>query len=142
MKKVILLIAIVGFSVQAKAQRLMVKDVPAAVSSAFKKAQPSVKDVDWSKDGNDFEASYEVNKKSMSLTYGASGNLVETEVQISASDLPASVMIYVKKNHKEDEVKEASKITTSNGTITYEAQVKGMDLIFDNAGNYIKSAKK
>ena len=120
----------------------MVKDVPLAVTAAFKKAQPSVKDVDWSKDGNDFEASYEVNKKNMSLTYSILGNLVETEVQIVASALPAPVMVQVKKNYKEDEVKEASKITTANGTITYEAQVKGMDLLFDDTGNYIKSAKK
>ena len=50
-------------------------------------------------------------------------------------------MEYVKKTYKEDEVKEASKITDANGTVTYEAEVKGKDLIFDSNGNFIKAIK-
>ena len=58
------------------------------------------------------------------------------------STLPSGVMTYVKTNYKEDEVKEASKITTANGAVTYEAEVKGLNLIFDSKGSFIKSAKK
>ncbi len=53
MKKIILLLAVVGFFVQAQAQsqELMVKDVPTAVTTAFYKMYPSIKEVNWSKDG-------------------------------------------------------------------------------------------
>ena len=57
------------------------------------------------------------------------------------SSLPQGVMEYVKKNYKENEVKEATKITDENDTITYEVEVKGLDLIFDSKGNFIKSIK-
>jgi len=143
MKKLILLFAMIGLSTLVQAQKLMVKDVPSVVTAAFKKAHPSIQDVDWSKDGSNFEAEYDdQNKKDASDTYSASGKLIETEIEIAISALPASVMVYVKKNYKEDEVKEASKITTINATVTYEVEVKGMDLIFDSMGNFIKSVKK
>lgn len=141
MKKIILLLAIAAFCMQAQAQRLMAKQVPAAVTAAFAKAYPSIKDVDWSKDGVNYEAEYDLSKKDMSVTYDAVGKLIETEMEIAASALPPSVMDYVKKNYKEDEVKEASKITAANGTITFEAEVKGKDLIFDSKGNFIKAVK-
>lgn len=141
MKKMILLLAAVGFITNLQAQKLMTKNVPLAVTNAFSKAYPGIKDVDWSKDGSNFEAEYDKGKIDKSVTYDATGKLIETEVEILASELPASVMEYVKKNYKEDEVKEASKITTANGNITYEAEVKGKDLIFDSKGNFIKSVK-
>ena len=141
MKKLILFLAIVVCCIQAQAQKMMAKNVPAAVTAAFSKSYPSIKDVDWSKDGNNYEAEYDENKIDMSVTYSASGKLIETEMEIDASMLPAPVMDYVKKNYKEDEVKEASKITAANGTVTYEAEVKGMDLIFDSKGKFIKSVK-
>lgn len=141
MKKLILLIAIVAFVTQSQAQKLMQAKVPKAVKNAFHKAYPSVKDADWSKDGKNYEVEYDANKVDMSITYSATGKLIETEMEISASSLPRGVMDYVKKNYKEDEVKEASKITTAKGIVTYEAEVKGLDLIFDSKGNFIKSVK-
>lgn len=141
MKKLILLLAIVGFITKSHAQKLMAKNVPVAVTNAFSKAYPLIKDVDWSKDGSNYEAEFDKGKVDKSVTYDASGKLIETEVEILASALPASVMEYIKKTYKEDEVKEASKITDANGTVTYEAEVKGKDLIFDSKGNFIKSVK-
>jgi hypothetical protein len=141
MKKIILSLAIVGFVSQTQAQKISAKDVPSVVKEAFSKAYPSVTDVDWSKDGSNFEAEYDAKKVDMSITYSPTGKLIETEMGIPTSSLPAGVMEYVKKNYKEDEVKEASKITDANGVITYEAEVKGLDLIFDSKGNFIKSIK-
>ena len=141
MKKLILLLAIAGFCMHAQAQKLMEKNVPAAVTAAFTKTHPTIKDVDWSKDGNNYEVEYDADKVDMSVTYTAAGNLIETEMGIEASALPAAVMAYLKKNYKRDMVKEASKITNAKGILTYEAEVKGMDLIFDSKGNFIKSVK-
>ena len=141
MKKLILSLAVAGFITNANAQKLMAKNVPVAVTNAFSKVYPSIKDVDWSKDGNNYEAEYDKGNFDKSVTYDASGKLLETEVEILASELPTSVMEYVKKTYKEDEVKEASKITDANGTVTYEAEVKGKDLMFDSKGNFIKAIK-
>ena len=141
MKKLIILLAIAGFVTQADAQRLTKKHVPAAVKEAFSDAHPTVKDVDWSKDGSNYEVEFDVKKMDNSFTYDATGKLVETEIEILASDLPKGVLEYLKKNYHEDEVKESSKITDATGNVTFEAEVKGMDLLFDDRGSFIKSVK-
>ena len=141
MKKLILLLLIGGLFTKAEAQKLSAKDVPSAVMNAFNKAYPSIKDVDWSKKGDDYTASYDSKKVDNSVTYEVNGKLIETEIKIAPSTLPSGVMEYVKKNYKEDEVKEASKITDASGTVTYEAEVKDLDLIFDSKGDFIKSVK-
>lgn len=141
MKKLILLLTIVAFASQSQAQKLKSKNVPAAVKAAFSNSYPSVKDVDWSKDGINFEAEYDSKQGDMSVTYSIDGRLIETEMEIPKSSLPQSIMDYVKKNYNEDEVKEASKITDAKGVVTYEAEVKGKDLIFDLNGNFIKALK-
>jgi hypothetical protein len=141
MKKIIVLIAFVSCITQLQAQKIMQSDVPLTVKDAFHKAYPSIKDADWSKDGNNFEAQYDANKVDMSVTYSADGKLIETEMEIPVSSLPKAILDYVKKNYKEDEIKEASKIIDAKGIVTYEAEVKGLDLIFDSKGNFIKSVK-
>ena len=139
MKKLIVLIAIAGFITQAQAQKMDVKDVPVIVTDAFYHAYPTIKDVDWSKDGNNYAVTYDENELDKSVTYDVSGTLIGIDEEILVSTLPASVMVYVTKNYNEDEVKEASKITDSQGTVTYETEMKGSNLYFDSEGNFLKS---
>ena len=141
MKKLILLAAIAGLFTQSHAQQMKCKHVPAAAKAAFHKDHPDVKDIDWSKDGVNFEAGYEDSKIEMSATYSPEGKLIETEMGIPAASLPKAVMEYIKMHYKEDEVKEASKITSASGVVTYEAELKGLDLIFDADGKFLKSTK-
>ena len=56
--------------------------------------------------------------------------------------LPASVPLYVKKNMPNAKIKEASIIVDAAGKKTYEAEVNGKDLIFDEKGNFIKSTEE
>ncbi len=114
--------------------------VPAAVKSAFTKSYPGVK-AKWEKEkGKEaFEAEFEKDDKDMSVVYSAKGELLETEVEIAVSELPAAVSTYVATHHKGAKIKEAAKITDAKGTITYEAEVKGHDLFFDANGNPLKS---
>ena len=98
--------------------------------------------MDWHKNGNNYETKYSTNDGDRSVTFDASGMLVESEVQIAVSALPASVMEYMKKNYTSDEMKGAYQITSANGTTTYEAEVIGTGLIFDSNGNFIKPVKE
>jgi hypothetical protein len=68
----------------------------------------------------------------------ASANVLETEIEIKPQALPSSVQDYISKNYPGQKIKEAAKITAADGTITYEAEVKGKDLIFDNNGSFVK----
>ena len=141
MKKFILLIAIAGFFTQVQAQKMDVKDVPVTVTDAFSKAYPTIMDVNWSKDGNNYAVNYAENKLGKSVTWANSGDLIGTNEEIIVSALPITVMVYVKKNYNEEIVKEASKNTDAQGTVTYETGITGMDLFFDSEGNFLKSVE-
>ncbi len=138
-----LLLAIAGMMTQVQAQKMKATNAPAAVTTAFNQAHSSVKNVEWKlKDGNNYEGAYKEGSVNMFAIYDASGNLIESKMEIKASALPAPVMSYVKQNYKEDEVKKAFKATDASGTVTYKAKVKDMLLTFDASGTFIKSKKK
>jgi len=125
----------------AFAQKIKEKDVPANVKSALKKAFPKAEKAKWSKEGNNLEAEFVVNKEETSVVIDVSGNILETEVEIEVSQLPKSIVDFVKSNYKGQSIKEAAKITDAKGAFTYEAEIKGRDLIFSSDGKFIKESK-
>lgn len=124
----------------ASAQKLSSSKVPAAVRNAFAKAYPG-QAVKWEKEGNKYEAGFKQNGADISVLYTAGGEMTESETDIKANALPAAVISYVKSNRKGKEIKEAAKITTAAGVVTYEAEVDGKDLIFDDKGKFLKEVK-
>ncbi len=123
-------------------QKVKIEDVPAAVTAKFKSLYPSITDVKWSKEKANFEAEFDLNKVETSVLFDATGNALETETEIAVADLPAAVREYVKLHYEDAKIKEASKIVDSKSVITYEAEVKGTDVIFDAQGNFIKEVKE
>ena len=141
MKKLALMIVAAMITSLSFAQKIQEKDVPASVKASFQKNYPNIKEVKWDKEGEKFEASFDLNKIDNSVLFDAQGNLLETEVEIELNQLPKGVLEYVKANYKGKKVKEAAKITDAKGTVTYEAEIKGMDLLFDSNGKFIKEIK-
>lgn len=143
MKKALFIISAAAlFSCGTSAQDLKTSDVPAAVKSAFEKLYPSVKDVDWEKEGANYEAEFDLSKVETSVVFDATGNLLETETAIAISELPKEASNYITKTHPGKKIKEAAKITAANGTVTYEAEVDESDLIFDAGGKFVKEIKE
>jgi len=139
MKKILVLAAVMIASV-ATAQKLKETDVPQAVKSTFQKQYPKSK-AKWAKEGNNYEAEFELNKTETSVVIDGSGNITETETEIAANQLPKEVTDFVNSNYKGQSIKEAAKITDAKGTVTFEAELKGKDLIFDSSGKFIKEVK-
>ncbi|RYU90692.1 hypothetical protein EWM62_08580 [Mucilaginibacter terrigena] len=130
-----------AMGVTAMAQKISSTQVPAAVKASFGKAYPAVKTVKWEKEKGDFEAGFKQGSNEMSAVFKADGTQLESEVEIKTTELPASVLSYVKQNYKGAAIKEAAKITKANGEVNYEAEVNGKDLLFDSAGKFIKAAQ-
>ena len=120
------------------AQKVKESDVPTAVKDAFKNNYKDAKEVKWEKEEANFEAEFEIGETDQSVVLDATGHVIETEIEIKLELLPSAVKEYVAKNYKETKIKEAAKITDSKGTVTYEAEIKGKDLIFDSTGKFIK----
>ena len=135
MKKIILCITLFAFTQATFAQKAKHSKVPDAVKIAFAKAYPETDDIDWSKEGNNYEAEFDVaGGKEMSVVYDANGGLLETEMPIAFSELPKAAQAALKGK----KVKETAKITNAKGVVTYEAEVKHKDLMFDAQGNPVK----
>lgn len=132
MKKIMLLaaIAFLGQTTFAQASK-----VPELVKSAFSKAYPSADDVQWELEDGNYEVEFELAEdQEMSVVYDASGSLLETEVPIQFSDLPQAMQDALKGK----KVKELTKITHGKGIVTYEAEVRRKDLMFDAQGKPVK----
>jgi len=138
MKKLALMMVAAMITSLTFAQKLQEKGVPAPVKTAFQKQYPNAKETKWEKENDNYEADFEIEETDYSVLMDASGNILETELEISIDALPANVKNYVSKNYSGKKIKEAAKITDAKGTVTYEAEIKGKDLLFDSNGNFIK----
>ena len=139
MKKLASVLVIFLFATLAFAQKE--KSIPTYVKSTFQKKYPTAKNVKWDKEGENYEASFELRKVNHSILMDAQGNIIETEIGIEATQLPKGVLEYVKKHYPNKQIKEIAKITDAKETITYEVEIKGIDLIFNTNGLFVKEIK-
>lgn len=140
MKKMLFSMAILAaLSVQAQ-KNVPASKVPSASKEAFLKAHPNVKGK-WEKEEGDYEVTFRESGQDMSCVIDKAGNIKETETVIPVSALPAAVTASIAKHYKGMKVNEAARIVKSDGTTTYEAEIKGKDVLFDAAGNIVKSKR-
>ena len=141
MKKIMMMsVLAVSIAFSACAQKLKEADVPVAVKTSFTKQYPGTV-AKWEKEDGKYEAGFKKDGNSMSVLFESNGTMTESEVDIKVADLPATVLAYVQENYKGKKIKEGAKITKADGTVNYEAEVNGMDVIFDANGKFIKEVK-
>lgn len=141
MKKIMMMAVLamsIGFT--ACAQKLKEADVPFAVKASFAKQYPGTT-AKWEKEDGKYEAGFKKDGNNMSALFEANGTMTESEVDIKVADLPATVLAYVKDHYKGKSIKEGAKITKADGTVNYEAEVDGKDVIFDAGGKFLKEVK-
>lgn len=136
-----LIILILGFLFSSSI--LKANGVPDFIKKSFQEKFPSAKKVRWEmEERKDYEASFLLNGKEVSVTYSPEGQLKETEEEIATSELPKAVIDALNKKHPNIKIHEAAKIERSDNTIVYETEVrinrKKTDLLFDQNGNETK----
>jgi hypothetical protein len=139
-KQLLAIVAIATISLSAHAQKLSAAKVPAAVKATFAKQFVGAV-AKWEKENGEYEAGFTMDGKEMSALFSADSKMTESEVSMKASELPAKVLAYVKANYKDKKIKGADKITKADGAINYEAEVNGMDVMFDMDGKFLKEVK-
>ena len=121
------------------AQDLKSTDVPAAVKSALIKKYPEAKSVSWEKESGNYEANWGGKSgEDNSVMFTPAGNFIEIVKAIPVNKLPQNVAPYIKAHYNNATINEAGMVTDANGKVTYEAEIKGKDLIFDEKGNFVK----
>jgi hypothetical protein len=141
MKKHLLMVAFTTIVIGGcYAQDVKTSEVPEVVKSALMKKFPEATKVSWEKENGNYEANWGGKSgEDNAAQFTPAGVFAEIERVIPLSNLPASVKTYVKEHENGAAIKEAASITDANGKITYEAEVKGRDLIFDDSGKFIKA---
>jgi hypothetical protein len=122
------------------AQSITESKVPAAVKSALAKRYPSATGVAWEREKGNFEANWGGHsKEDNSVLFTPTGEFVEMVSAIPVNRLPPAVAAYVQKHFPGAKITEAGKVTDVKGAVSYEAEVRGKDLRFDEKGNYVKA---
>ncbi len=116
-------------------------DVPQAARSAFEKTYPDAQSVEWEKEDGGYEVSFKKNGEEMTANFDGAGKMTETEEDMPLSKLPAAAKDYLDKNYGGQKIKETSILHMADGSINYEAEVDGMDVIFTEDGNFIRTQK-
>lgn len=138
-KTLIGLLAACLLTAQSFGQKIRSTEVPAPAREALTKMYPTATGVTWEKEKGNFEANWGgKSKEDHSVVFTAQGGFVEKVEAIAISSLPTAVATYVKSHYPGATIKEAGKATDAQGKISYEAEVKGKDLIFDEKGNFLK----
>jgi Putative beta-lactamase-inhibitor-like, PepSY-like len=117
------------------------KNIPAVVKTAFEKQYPQAKSVKWEKENGAYEAGFKVGKVDNSVLLDSKGSILETEVEIETTQLPAGILAYVTKNYAAKSVKGAAKIDSKKEGILYEVEVAGKDVLFNDKGEFVRETK-
>ncbi|MDP4251384.1 MAG: PepSY-like domain-containing protein [Bacteroidota bacterium] len=141
MKKIVLLtIGTLLTALAIHAQDLKSKDVPAVVKSALQKKYPEAKRVSWEKEKGNYEGNWGGKSgEDHSVQFTPSGEFLEMVNAIPVSELPKPVSVYIREHYKGAKITEAGRVTDAQGKISYEAEVHGKDIIFDENGNFVKA---
>jgi hypothetical protein len=138
MKNYLLLAGTVLMTGVSCAQNSRKVEVPQTAQTSFHLAHPNAEEIKWEKEGESFEVNFEENEVEMSVLLDAEGSILETESEISTSELPTKAKDYLASNFPGEKVKEAAKIIDQDGTIKFEAEIGGLDIFFDQDGNFLK----
>lgn len=98
---------------------------PAAVAQAFQRMFPNALKVKWGKESKmEWEAEFTVSGIEMSANFSEDGTWLETESELSASQLPENVSNAIKKQFVGWVILDAEKVETAQKGILYEVEVK------------------
>ena len=133
MKSLIILFGLIVYSFTAQAQTISVPDV---VKAKFASLYPAVKNPQWELENSMYEASFQQNNFETAVLISAAGELVKTENGIEPNTLPRFTRHYVMTELANKPVTSAAKIVDTQGKVSYEAEVGGVDYLFDADGHF------
>ncbi|MCB0464154.1 MAG: PepSY-like domain-containing protein [Aequorivita sp.] len=119
------------------------KKVPSTLDSAFKTKFLNATNITWNKENtHEYEAEFIMSGTKYSANFSDTGKWLETEHLITYDELPKAVQQSFMASHKEVQVKTVAKIENSEGTTSYEIEVKQLlgtkELFYDANGKEIQ----
>jgi hypothetical protein len=119
-------------------------NVPAVVKKTNFDKYPESKNykVTWEKEKGNYEANWGgKDGEANSAMYTPSGKFIEIVKAIPTKDLPNGIVAYAKEHYKTTKFGDVGRATDANGKTSYEVEIHGKDVIFDENGNFVKEEK-
>ncbi len=139
MKNALLLFSFLFLMTGIKAQKLSEKEVPPLVLESFSKSHADASELNWTKEGTNFQATYMAQNTAMASLYADSGQLIEYRTDVPMTSLPAEALEFIKLNFTDKDAKEIQQVHDYAGTVTYRVKVRGQVYEFNAMGYTIKS---
>lgn len=141
MKKLFLLLTLLGAVTISAAQDLHKRQVPSVVLNQFEKQFPKAKEVEWEKSGELYKVEFETNwSDDHDVWYNAEGKMVKHKEELSSRNLPKSIQEYLSKEYKYYKIDDVERIT-ENDEVIYKVEVERRDreikLLFHEDGSLI-----
>lgn len=126
---------LIGISCQNPKKR----EAPKKIKEAFFKTHPNATITKWNDEPPMWEAKYKDGDEEGAVSLDPEGKVTETELVIKENQLPNPEMIqrYIKENYPSEDPNHFEKVAKLDGTITYEIQITGMELVFDHNGKFL-----
>lgn len=124
-------------------QAAKTREVPTNISEAFIKLHPNATILKWNDEHPIWEAKYQDGEEKGAISFNAKAEVTETELVISENLLPNASVIpdYIKTHYPNEKIKGCEKIAKADGTIIYEIQITGKEIVFDGSGKYLSEEK-
>lgn len=135
MKKSIILLALLT-SVLSFGQK---QPIPKKIKDAFYVYFPKAQKVSWEIEDGNYEAEFTDGDFKRALLFDKNAKVLETETIIPIIELRVAAIKYVTENYKNAEITEAARIIDASGKTTFEAEVKGKDLLFNSDGELLRT---
>ena len=119
-------------------------NVPAVVKKANMEKYPESKTqkITWEKEKGNYEANWGgKDGEANSVQYTPSGQFLEIVKEIPVKDLPKGITTYAKEHYKTTKFGDVGKVLDAQGKTSYEVEIHGKDVIFDENGNFVKEEK-
>jgi hypothetical protein len=140
MKRIISIFTVVLIGGLARAQTIKESSVPAAVKTMLFSQYPNIKVTKWEKKKADYLSKFDENNVSICVVIDSNGNWVKTKAHIDASLLPKTAGNYMKKTYPKKKITDASKVSNSEGKVSYEAKVGDNTIVYFDAESNFTSA--
>jgi len=115
------------------------RKAPDNIVAAFKKLHPAATIEKWNDEPPIWEAKYKDGNEKGAVSFDKDASVTETEIVIEESLLPDQPAIpdYIKAHYTGEKIQHCEKVTKADGTVTYEIQITGKEIVFDKDGKYL-----
>ena len=123
MKALWITVLAVGTSLTGCSQKISMANMPSVVQNGLKTQFPNAVNLEWEKNGDMFEAEFDVTQQEYAALVDATGKVVAVKQEIDATQLPAPILQQIKTSHQDYTLDDVEKVER-DGQVLYQVELQ------------------